>query len=46
MPYRAFKNKTQQKKNGRWVTIKIHRTAEEARRHAVALNINVHKKGK
>ena len=43
MPYKCDKNKVFVKRNGTWVLLKEHETAEEARRHANALNAE-HKK--
>ena len=42
MPYRAVDNKVMVKRGNRWVVLKVHPTAEKAKRHARALNANVH----
>jgi hypothetical protein len=41
MPYRARGKRVYVYKGGRWRLLKVHRTAEQARRHAAALNIHV-----
>lgn len=44
MPYKASGKNVLVFKNGKWVLYKRHTSAEKARRHAAALNINVRHK--
>jgi hypothetical protein len=46
MPYKAVGTRVLVHRDGRWRVLKVHDTAEQARKHAAALNINVHRKGK
>jgi hypothetical protein len=43
MPYKLSKSKlsVMVHKNGKWVTLKTHKTSEEAKKHLAALEINV-----
>ena len=45
MPYKAVGKNVMVKKHGKWRLLKKHKTVEEARKHALALTINVHHKG-
>lgn len=42
MPYKASGTRVLVKRGNRWVVLKVHPTAEKAKRHARALNANVH----
>jgi len=46
MPYKASGSNVMIKRGSKWVILKKHPNPEAARKHAAALNINVHRKRK